>query len=681
MTAPGDEPARRRVHGPRLAPLEEGGGGIGPVPGVDHGHHLAAAVVVEVGEPGHQVAPGQVGAGAGIGAVHRPGPHDQAVADLYALPVGGEAHLVGAGGHVGGQGEGLIEAAGRRREPQDPFPGGTQLESTRRRTIGAPGDQVAPPGPLEGSHQGPAQDLRPRRRQAHRHPPGVLPRPLPHRGPKGIGPRGQVGRRPAHGRVAGALPDAGVHGVPPVGALAGPPFQAQLQARGAGHLQLHRGGGMADRPRRRRGPESDGQGRLGAGRGDLQQAVAGGRVPPGLRARVAGGPGEDAEDLQRRVPGVAGQDQGGGPRHVGSGHGGARQGAVPAPRTGAVNRHPGGGQVDARAEVGERRGGAVAAGGGDGDRARQPRRVEHLGGGLVAGGGHHHHPPPEGEADGVVDQRRVGRISEAQVEHVGPAAHRVDDGRGDVVVLQVPGLADDQARPQRHHPDTGGHAGDALAVAGGGGGDPGHVGPVPGVVGRVGVALEVVAGARQPRGVGEVPAGHVVDVAVAVVVEARLPQGLGGVAPDPVPQVRVAGVDPRVDDGDQHPLGRARIAGAPADRLEPPLLVEEGVVGAEVGGPAQVVGLRRVDGGDPAVTLGEVGGGKAAVEAQYRPSGEGGLLRRRGGPAARGGRQGQQRRPRTQAEGLVQGVELRRRPRAREAAPRRRASGPAPRRG
>ena len=118
----------------------------------------------------------------------------------------------------------------------------------------------------------------------------------------------------------------------------------------------------------------------------------------------------------------------------------------------------------------------------------------------------------------------------------------------------------------------------------------------------------------------------------------------------------MAGVDPGVDDGDQHPLRGARVPRPPADGLQPPLLVEEGVVRGEVGGPAQVVRLRRLDRGRRRAAFGELIRGDPAVEAQHRPSPEGGRLRFGGGPAPRGPARGQQRRHRAQAEGLEEGV-------------------------
>jgi hypothetical protein len=109
---------------------------------------------------------------------------------------------------------------------------------------------------------------------------------------------------------------------------------------------------------------------------------------------------------------------------------------------------------------------------------------------------------------------------------------------------------------------------------------------VPGVVGRVAVALD------------EVPAARVVDEAVAVVVDAvRLAAaaGLARVVPDVRLQIGLAEVDARVDDGHLHVGGPGRLvpgrgrvdvgshrAGGALDRLarvlHAPLGAEEGVV-------------------------------------------------------------------------------------------------------
>ena len=144
--------------------------------------------------------------------------------------------------------------------------------------------------------------------------------------------------------------------------------------------------------------------------------------------------------------------------------------------------------------------------------------------------------------------RAPGRVGDPDPERPGvgdgPDGHRVV-AAGVVIAEELEG----------HDRDARRHADDALPVEGRGD-RPGHVRAMP-------VVVDVVDGVVV---VAEVPAVDVVDVAVAVVVD---PVGLlaaarlARVRPRPRGQVRMAEVDPVVDD--RH--DRARRAGRDAQRL------------------------------------------------------------------------------------------------------------------
>ncbi len=201
---------------------------------------------------------------------------------------------------------------------------------------------------------------------------------------------------------------------------------------------------------------------------------------------------------------------------------------------------------------------------------------------IVAGRGDEEDSLLAGGLDGVVQTLAVLGTAPGGVDDLGALGGGVLDRRHGGVQLHavvVGDLADHQA-------EVPANAGNSHGIIPGGSDNARHIGPVVDVVGRgSAVAHEVIP-------------VDVVDVAVVVVVGVGLAAGLLAVAPEAVLEVRVRGVDARVENGDDNVLApRSKVPGfggvdigigepaGLADVVQGPLLREVRIVGR----PTEVV--------------------------------------------------------------------------------------------
>ncbi len=251
----------------------------------------------------------------------------------------------------------------------------------------------------------------------------------------------------------------------------------------------------------------EGQGEVG-----LDQAVAGFGIHP-RHADIQGGAGEGGVHLVGVVKLGQRQHEGGQAGDVRGGHRGARKPAVAVfdvveilvVKTaggggGGEHARARGGHVQLAADVGIQGGGVAAVDSGHGDDPGVFGRVQHrpAAGLTVARGGHEGGAALIGVVGGGFQQARGDGRAQAEVNHLGPVvihgkdnAARHADQRTAAFVVQ-----------HTHRQDLGvpGHAGDADAVVGAGGGDPGHVGAVPAAVLGIGVVADEVIPRQQAAG-------------------------------------------------------------------------------------------------------------------------------------------------------------------------------------
>jgi len=318
-------------------------------------------------------------------------------------------------------------------------------------------------------------------------------------------------------------------------------------------------------------------------------------------AEIGGSVLDDVADLCGAKGGVAGEDEGGEPGHVGCGHAGAAHGAVATAHAQGPDHKSGGDDIDEVAAVGEAGKGIGSGGGADGDGVGVSSGPVVDFAAVVAGGGDNYDAVLDGVGDGVLFATAVGCAAQAKIDDLGAVVNGVEDGFDFVGVGAKAGRGKDA---EGHKPHFGGDAGDAFAVVYAGTDDAGNVAAV-----AIPVVDVAVIGS-------EVPAVDVIDEAVVVVVDV-VAGCFARIGPQGAFEVFVDKVDATVDDGDDD-LGSAEgdVPGlADADAVEIAavgnavvggVVLVVGVVGSEVGSE-KVVGFGEGDGG-MAVEGGEYGG-------------------------------------------------------------------------
>src|SRR5690606_5365665 len=243
-------------------------------------------------------------------------------------------------------------------------------------------------------------------------------------------------------------------------------------------------------------------------------------------------------DLTLRPLGVLGLDERGDARDVGRGEAGAVVEAVAALGDGGDHVDAGCGHVDEVAGLGEGRAFVVAVGGGDREDAFVGGGVGLLdvaSGAVVARGGDDDDLPGQGLVDGGLEVRvgfgGVGGVL-ADVDDLrlglDGVADALGEGAGVAVAVGVVLLDGDDGR-------LGGEAHEAGLAGGPGGDDAGDLGAVA-------------------DGVGGAVLLAAVDGIAVVVLEALGQEVAAALGVDRALELRVAGVDAGVDDGDAHTL-------------------------------------------------------------------------------------------------------------------------------